>query len=46
MNNEEFARPSALDDIGGESLLGSGFEEEIPDTEFPPYADALENGER
>ena len=46
MNNEEFARPSALDDIGGEGLLGSGFEEEVPDTEFSPYADALESKER
>ena len=46
MNNEEFVSSSALDDIGGETLLGSGFEEEIPDTEFPPYADAMESGER
>ena len=47
-NDKEFrtASPRNLDAIGGESLIGSGFEQEIPDNEFLQYDPELEGGER
>jgi hypothetical protein len=38
--------PSILDAIGGESLAGSGFEEETPDNEFTRSDPVLDDGER
>lgn len=38
--------PSILDAIGGESLAGSGFEEETPDNGFTQSDPVLEGGER
>lgn len=41
MTNEDGFRTTSvlfLDTIGGENVIGSGFEEEIPDPEFSPAA--------
>jgi hypothetical protein len=49
MNNDKaftIPSPSNLDDIGGQSLIGSGFEEEISDNEFTRYDPAPGGGER
>jgi len=40
------ASASSLDAIGGENLIGSGFEEEIPDMDFARNQPAKEGGER
>lgn len=47
-NVEEFrtVRQPMLDARSAESLIGSGFEEEIPDTEFAPQTFATESGAR
>lgn len=37
---------SSLDLIGGENLIGSGFEEEMPEPDFMPSTTATEGGER
>lgn len=49
MSNDKpfkIASSSSLDAIGGESLIGSGFEEEVPDNEFTPYDTTPDGGER
>ena len=49
MRNEErlkTANQRLLDAIGGENLIGSGFEKEPPEPEFKPYTDAGESVER
>jgi hypothetical protein len=37
---------AAVEAIGGEFVAGSGFESEIPDTEFFEPGDSLEGGRR
>ncbi len=49
MRNEEKFRAASqrlLDAIGGENLIGSGFEEEMPEPEFTPATTAAESRER
>ena len=38
MNNEKFVTEKELENIAGESLDGSGFEDETPDNETPGNA--------
>lgn len=47
-NEEKFRKASEppLDAIGGENLIGSGFEEEMPEPDFMPSTTAAEGGER
>lgn len=49
MRKEEKFRTASqpsLDAIGGENLIGSGFEEEMPDSEFASLTTETERGER
>jgi hypothetical protein len=44
MNNLDENLIPALTELGGEPLLGSGFEAEQPDSDFRPGADAACEG--
>ena len=49
MTKEEKFRTASqpsLDAIGGENLIGSGFEEEMPEPEFAASTTETEGGER
>jgi hypothetical protein len=49
MRNEETFRTASqqlLDAIGAENLIGSGFEKEIPESEFAPSTPGAESAER
>ena len=46
MNNEKYVTEKELENIGGESLDGSGFEDETPDNETPESARQDRSGHR